>query len=157
VTARAPILPDGLTATLGRLTAPAAAIAGPWWIVGSAAAALHGAAVEIADVDLLATREAAAELLRTLGLSAAPGGPSERFRSEVFGRWEAGPLAVEVTGGFHVRTVEGWREFVPKNRALVSAAGASWPVPTVPGLIEMGRLFGRPKDLARVAALEALL
>jgi hypothetical protein len=120
-----------------------------WWIIGSAAMALHGVpGLEVGDVDLLMSRRDAAALLRTKGIEPAPGGADGRFRSDVFGRWRAGAYIVEVMGGFHVDGME----LVPETR--VSAGGLC--VPNVGELIAMCERFGRPKDAERARLLRGL-
>jgi hypothetical protein len=131
------------------VAAAAAAARDPWWIIGSAAMALHGVAVlEVADVDLLMSRRDSAALLRSKGVEPAPGEAGGRFRSDVFGRWSAGAYVVEVMGGFHV---DG-RELVPATRV---ARGAFY-VPSVDELIVMCGLFARPKDEERASLLRGL-
>ncbi|MEA3000358.1 MAG: hypothetical protein QOK17_2191 [Sphingomonadales bacterium] len=129
--------------------AAAAAASDRWWIIGSAATALHGVrGLTVGDVDLLMSRRDAAALLRSKGVEPAPGEPGGRFRSDVFGRWRAGAYVVEVMGGFHVEGIE----LVPETRI---AAGGLY-VPSVGELIAMCELFGRPKDKERTQLLRAL-
>jgi hypothetical protein len=127
----------------------AAAARDPWWIIGSAAMALHDVpGLVIGDIDLLMSRSDAAALLRSKGIEPAPGEAGGRFRSEVFGRWRAGAYVVETMGGFHLDGLE----LVPETRV---AAGSLY-VPTVRELIAMCGLFGRPKDKERAQLLRLL-
>jgi hypothetical protein len=121
----------------------------PWWLIGSAAMALHGVrGLDVGDVDLLMSRRDAAALLRSKGFEPAPGEKGGRFRSDVFGRWRAGAYVVETMGGFHV---DG-RELVPATRV----ARDGLYVPSVDELIAMCGLFARPKDEERITLLRAL-
>lgn len=130
-------------------SAAAAAARDPWWIIGSAAMALHGVTgLEVGDIDLLMSRRDADALLRSRGVDPAPGEAGGRFRSDVFGRWSAGGFVIETMGGFHVDGVE----LVPRSR--IEAAGLF--VPSVAELIAMCELFGRPKDAERAARLREL-
>jgi hypothetical protein len=155
--AAAPDLPAGLSAALAQVAAAAADARGPWWIIGSAAAALHNApSAPPADIDLLMAREDdAARLLASQGAAAGPGQEDALFRSDTFGRWRAGGYDVEVMAGLHVRTVSGWTRVLPQSRCAVRCAGATVYVPDREALVAMLRLFGRPKDLTRAALLEA--
>jgi hypothetical protein len=120
-----------------------------WWIIGSAAMALHGVAgLAVGDVDLLMSRRDADALLRSRGIEPAPGEADGRFRSDVFGRWSAGGFVVETMGGFHVDGVE----LVPRTR--IDSGGVY--VPSVAELIAMCEHFGRPKDEERAARLREL-
>lgn len=126
-------------------------------MIGSAAMALHGAAVDVGDVDLLMSRTDAAWLLAAQGVEPARGSAHERFRSEVFGRVRLGGYTVEVFGGFHVHDGAGWRELVPESRVARTIGESIVFVPSSAELIGMCRLFGRPKDWERERLLRALI
>ena len=137
-------------ATLGR------DISSRWWIIGSAAAALHGAETDVRDVDLLAAPEAAAQWFELLNLPALPGVPDERFRSAIFGRSSALPLPVEVMSGLELRGNQGWKQVMPHTRQAITVELASVYVPVRRELIALFRQFGRSKDLLRAELLESL-
>jgi hypothetical protein len=128
----------------------------PWWIIGSAAVALHGAeAGEIGDIDLLMSRGDAGRLFARRGLPLAPGPGGPLFRSALLGRWSAAGREVEAMAGLEVCGARGWVQVLPRGRAAVAVAGATLFVPPRDELVAILRLFGREKDLARAAALEA--
>jgi hypothetical protein len=146
-----------LAAALVQVAEAAAVARDRWWIIGSAAVALHGADVgEIGDIDLLMSRRDSARLLGSLGLAPAPGVPSARFRSAAFGRFEARGVEVEVMGGLHLADGSGWRPVRLRGRESVMVAGRLVYRPPRRELAALLRRFGRPKDLVRAAALEAL-
>jgi hypothetical protein len=127
-----------------------------WWVIGSAAMALHGAAVQVGDIDLLMSRADAARLLELHGRVPMAGSKHDKFRSEVFGRLELSGYTVEVMGGFHVHDGAEWREVRPQSRIALRVGSAELFVPSVAELIEMCRLFGRAKDAERERLLRAL-
>ena len=140
----------GLAAALAGVTGVARGSRDPWWVIGSTAMALHGAApLSVGDIDLLMSRRDAADLLARQGAASGPGAADDRFRSDVFGRFQAGGYSVEVMGGFHVHDGSDWREIVPQSRETVRVRDTELFVPSVLELIEMCRLFGRPKDAER--------
>lgn len=149
-----------LTAQLDAALQDVARIAGSarqdWWVIGSAAMALHGARLQVGDIDLLMSREDAALLLPGQGIAPSLGEPHPRFRSEVFGRCACGGFAVEVMAGFHVHDGADWRELVPSSRVPVRVGEATLFVPAVDELIWMCELFARPKDLERARLLRRL-
>jgi hypothetical protein len=146
-----------LAAALAQVAEAAAVARDRWWIIGSAAAGLHGADVgEVRDIDLLMSHRDSARLLRSLGLASAPGTPSARFRSAVFGRFDASGFEVEVMGGLHLREDSGWRPVRLRGRDAVEVAGRLVYLPTRRELASLLRRFRRPKDLVRAAALEGL-
>ena len=141
-----------------RMVAQAAATAvEPWWIISSAAAALHGASVaNVGDVDLLMSTGDARNLLERLGLPPAAGTASPLFKSAVFGCWRDPPLPVEIMGGFQVATDEGWCRVSPASCQPMLVDGLTVFVPSRQDLVGLLRLFGRPKDLERARLLEKL-
>lgn len=138
-----------LTAALEQVAAATARTRDPWWIIGSAAAALHGAPTTVADIDMLMSERDAAALLAAHGKAPAPGVPDGRFRSQVFGRVRLGGMAVEVMAGLAVFDGAGWRRIEPGTRLLVQGVF----VPDRGELIAILHAFGLPKDLARAALL----
>jgi hypothetical protein len=149
-------LDPALAAALQETASALGACAEPWWLIGSAAMALHGAAVDVRDIDVLASRRDAAALLRARGLPVRPGREDERFRSDIFGSWDSGTRGVEIFAGFHVRTAEGWRELLPQSRECRRIGATAVFIPSVVELIAWGRLFARPKDAQREVLLRGL-
>lgn len=126
----------------------------PWWIISSAAVALHGVTpIEVGDVDVLMSVADARRAMDRLGVVPIEDGASALFRSTLFGRWETPPLVVEIMAGFHVAAAAGWTELLPRTRMPVFVEGAVVYVPERVELAGMLRLFGRPKDLERVRLL----
>jgi hypothetical protein len=133
-------------ALFARLAPELDAFAAPWAVIGSGALILQGAPLdEAADLDVVTSvggaarlRSAWAEWLEP-GEPRAPDGP---FRSDDFARYVTPWGAVEVMGGLKVR-----------GRLL----DVSGPIPPLPELLRILRLFGRPKDLAKAERVEAWL
>jgi hypothetical protein len=151
-------LNPALAAALEALAGELALCAEPWWVVGSAAIALHGGCqVEVRDIDLLLSRADARALLARRGMAARPGVPDERFRSDIFASWEERGMEVDLFAGFCVRKGDDWQELVPETRQPVLLGAARLFVPSVGELIAWARLFGREKDREREALLRPLL
>ena len=125
----------------------------PWWLVGSAAMALHGAAVGVADIDVLTSR---GDARRLFGDWLVEPHESPHFRSELFARRPLGDFTLEAMAGFHVRESARWGEFVPQSRCEVRLGEALLYTPGVEGLIAMCALFGRAKDLERMRLLAGI-
>lgn len=130
-----------------------------WWIIGSGAVALHGVAlhgaapVTIADVDVLLSEEDARRLMADLHIAPSPLADHPHFRSAIFTRWTAPPLAVEFMAGFHVATPDGWAPVRPRSRIPVAIESGIVHIPERDDLADILRLFGRPKDVARARLL----
>jgi hypothetical protein len=126
----------------------------PWWVISSAAVALHGVTpIEVDDVDVLMSVVDAGRMMDRLGVVPIEDGASAMFRSTLFGRWEAPPLVVEIMAGFYVATGSGWTEVLPRTRVPIFVDERVVYVPDRAELAEMLRLFGRPKDLERARLL----
>ena len=128
-----------------------------WWIIASAAMALHGASpIDMADVDLLVSERDGHALLGTLGLPFVLPIATDRFRSALFARWDGALVPVEIMAGFHVRTGDVWRPVVPTTRIAIPISDFTLFVPSIDELIAHCRLYGRPKDVQRAAILQRL-
>jgi hypothetical protein len=126
----------------------------PWWIIGSAAVALHGRDLsDIGDVDLLMSEEDAGRLIASLQLPAVQGRPDPLFRSTLFATWEEPPLPVEIMAGFSLATVAGWREVRLETRQAAIVNDRTIYIPEARELAALLRNFGRPKDLERARLL----
>ncbi|WP_267434512.1 hypothetical protein [Sphingomonas sp. GM_Shp_1] len=127
-----------------------------WWIIGSAGVALHGIeAGTVKDVDLLVEEGLAGAVLDRLGIVPLDMSPDPLFRSTVFARWMVPPVPVEVMAGFCVAEANVWHPVKPRSRERVMLGGGALFVPDRAELLGLFRRFGRPKDAARAAALEA--
>lgn len=125
-----------------------------WWIIGSAAVALHGGnPIEVADVDVLCSADDARAMIDRLGLVAISDAADPLFRSAVFARWNTPPLAVEVMADFHVRHEGAWQRVWPVTRELLPLNGGVVAVPSRAELRKLLLTFGREKDLLRAKLL----
>jgi hypothetical protein len=130
----------------------------PWCLIGSAAARLLGAEVDVADVDVLVSRADAETLVscwgdrRDAGYVPADDG---RFRSH-FARFRFPGMPMEVMGGLEHAAGEGWQAAAPGRLVLVGVEGLAVPVPSLDEQIRMLDAFGRDKDRVRAAALRRL-
>lgn len=124
-----------------------------WWLIGGAAVALQGLAIPIADIDVLMSRRDIVRVIARLGIAPVEGVASDRIRSEIWARWMAPPFAVDLMTGLQVRTGERWTRVAPGTRQAVNVDGRTLYVPARRELIDILRLFGRPKDLERADGL----
>lgn len=149
-------LPDQLEQSLVMVAELCAPAADPWWVISSAAVALHGAPVDdVRDVDLLmSARDASAALMR-VGVEPHAGRATDHFRSAVFGTWPDPPLPVEIFGDFDFAGPDGWSRVALATREPVTINDHILFVPSVAELKQMLIGFGRPKDLARARLLPA--
>lgn len=130
----------------------------PWVVIGSAACALAGADVDVADLDLL-TSAADAERLIALwpsqwDTSYTPAG-TDRFRSR-FARFQFSGMPLEVMGDLELHDADGWRPVHVHDVVHVNVADIAIPIPSRAEQIRILESFGRSKDLARAELLRAL-
>ncbi|WP_147276284.1 hypothetical protein [Sphingomonas aracearum] len=129
----------------------------PWWVIASAAVALHGADPgHVADVDVLLSVADARRILPAIGVELQGGSAHPAFRSSIFGRWTGTALPVEFMADFHHRSDGAWLPVRPATRQSVEVEGAMVFVPEKGELQAMLTAFGRPKDMARARSLAAL-
>lgn len=130
----------------------------PWWIFGGAAMALYGLTdLHVPDIDVLCARRDAPVLLDALDGQVVPDPGEGLFRSAVFGRAPDQPLLVEVMAELETRDGAEWRPVVFTTRRRIVLDDVDLFVPDIRDHIALYRLFGRPKDLARIEQLERLI
>ena len=147
---------EALDATLAAIADALVDTRGRWWVIGSAAIRLHGAATSVADVDVLLGVADARRLLAAWGVAADTGGGSDRFRSTLFARIAGLPMPVEVMAGFSVRVDGVWKPVRPRSRQAFDCAGRTIFAPSIGELAGMCRRFARDKDRARLRLLQVL-
>ena len=129
-----------------------------WVVIGSAAAALMGADVQAADLDLLTSAADAQRLIELwpsrLDTSYVPAA-ANRFRSR-FARFRFPGMPLEVMGGLELHGHDGWQAVRVNHVMHVNVAGIQVPVPARDEQIRILESFGRAKDLARADLLRAL-
>lgn len=120
------------------------AFAATWSLIGSGALILLGAPVdEAADLDVVTSVDGAGRLRAAWTgwlEDISPKAPDGPFRSEDFARYATPWGPVEVMGGLRIRG----QPFAPRE-----------PLPSIDEQLRILRLFGRPKDLAKAAVVEA--
>jgi len=149
-------LPPSAAHALAEVAEALAAAEDDWWLIGGAAVALHGLAIPIADIDVLMSRRDIVRVIARLGIEPVEGVAIDRIRSETWVRWTAPSLAVDLMTRLEVRTGEHWRRVAPGTRQAIGIEGRTLYVPTRPELVDILRLFGRPKDLERAEGLARL-
>ncbi|HEV7122758.1 MAG TPA: hypothetical protein VGN24_04940 [Rhodanobacter sp.] len=130
----------------------------PWCLIGSTAALLLGAEVDVADVDVLTSRADAKTLMTVWSErreSAPPLADSDRFRSH-FARFRFPGAPVEVMGALELHADDRWQPVRPGQLVLAGVNGLAVPVPSVEDQIRLCQSFGRPKDRQRAALLKLL-
>jgi len=149
--------PPGLTADLQVLALLMADVHEDWWVIGSTAIVLAGVeGIEPNDIDVLISAEAGRGLAARLDNKPLVMPPHPKFRSEVFFRRRLVSRDAEFMGGFEVAGEGGWQAFRPMSRRMVNVSGGVIAIPDVEDLKRMCRLFGRAKDIEKLARLEAL-
>ncbi|HVK41557.1 MAG TPA: hypothetical protein VM471_03685 [Phenylobacterium sp.] len=151
------ITPD-LDATLDILAAECAGLQDQWWVFGSAAMALAGVPnLFPPDVDLIVSERDARHLVTAWNADVETGAGSPIFRSQIFAKAQVAPLPIEIIAGFEAQQDGAWSAVRPATRLAIERLGGTVFIPAVAEQAQICRRFGRPKDLARLAALEALI
>lgn len=125
-----------------------------WVVIGSAATWLAGETLAVHDLDVLTSARDAEALIehwqaRLVATDKAAG--AERFRSH-FARF-AFELPVEIMGDLQVHDGQRWQPLTVGDSVTARIDGLEIPVPSRAEQIRILKLFGRDKDLQRVARL----
>ena len=131
----------------------------PWTVIGSAAAALAGAEVSVADLDVL-TSVRDAEVLIALwhdrrDAAYLPVTGADRFRSR-FARFRFPGLPLELMGGLELHGPQGWQPVRVRATVRADCGGIAVPIPAPAEQVRILQGFARPKDLQRAALLAAV-
>lgn len=122
----------------------------PWWIIGSTALKLSGIDVEPRDVDVFAASEVIETARVKLGAAAMAPRPDAQFRSNPYFQFRPqGGLEIDFMGNLEVISRDAWTPLVIDSRVAVDRMF----VPSLDEQARIFRLFGRPKDLARIALI----
>lgn len=151
------IVSPALSASLNAIGNVMAEAHDHWWIIASAAVALHGADPgHVADVDVLLSVADAQRILPAIGIELRPGSPHATFQSSIFGSWTGTALPVEFMADFHRRSGEAWLPVRPATRQPVEIEGVVVFVPERMELQARLTAFSRPKDMERARNLAAV-
>lgn len=127
---------------------------GDWWIIGSAAVALHGRDPGgIADIDVMLGEADAEALLEPRAILPEAKPPHPQFHSRWFARWDGTPVPTEFMAGFELLERGIWTPVTFATRERVELDGRALFVPSRDELRALFLRFGRGKDLQRAAAL----
>jgi hypothetical protein len=143
-----------LTASLQLIADAATVFQDRWLLIGSAAAHVAGADVgAIADIDLLLSeRDINALDVHWRDRKRLDVQPSDRFRSQIFHRFDA-PLPIEAMAGFELKAPNGdWIRLAPKTRMPFGAFYAT----SLSEQVEILKLMRREKDAPRILALKKM-
>lgn len=123
----------------------------PWWIIGSTALVLSGVDLEPRDVDVFASFAIIEAARLKLGAAAMAPRPDAQFRSSPYFQVRPeGGLEIDFMGDLQVFSEGAWAPLVIESR---QAAGPVF-IPSLDEQARVLRLFGRPKDLARLSLFQ---
>ncbi len=132
----------------------------PWCVIGSAALQLSAdRSAQPADLDIACSADDADRLRAHWAAHAATDylpADAQRFRSH-FTRYLHLPMALEVMGGLEVQGAAGWQAMQVGEITWLAVQDMQVPVPSLREQQRILHTFGRDKDLARAARIEALL
>jgi len=128
----------------------------PWWVIGPAAVALHGADVGgLKHIDVLVSPGDARRIsdLMTCRKFRRQGTPLLRARSTL--ETALGEVPAEFHSWLEVRSGGDWRPLALQSRVPIEVGEALMPVPARDELVEMLSLYGTGADHKLAARLSA--
>lgn len=153
---RAGMLTDDLRITLEGVGQALAEARHDWWVIASAAAALHGVTdPPVGDVDVLVDDADLADLSRRRSLRRVDTPPHPLFASRVLMQWTEAPMTVELMAGFRIQSGGRWRDVRPTTRRIFVIGSSEVFAPSREELAELLLAIGRPKDIRRARSLIA--
>ena len=153
-----PQIAGPLAAALDVVAEGCADLTDPWWVFGSAGMALVGVpGLTPPDVDLIVSERDARRLLDRWNTAPLAAAASPLFRSAIFAKAQIAALPIEIMAGFEAFSDGAWAPVLPATRQALDWQGRRLFTPSAAEQAAICRRFGRPKDLARVALLEALI
>jgi hypothetical protein len=147
-----PHFTPGLEPTLAQISRIAPRLQDDWWIIGSAAIALAGVAVEVPDVDLLLSERDARMLLTDWASPKVATEGQERFRS-VYGAHTGTPIPIEIMGRLEVNVEAQWVPVAPTTRERIELPHGAVYIPDASDQLALLLMFRRPQDLVRAKML----
>lgn len=130
----------------------------PWWVIGAAAAKLHGADLgPLKAVEVVVSPGDARRILDELGLeNTAKSAAMPLVRSRMLGVGSVGELKLDILSSLEARAGGAWQGVTPKSRVALKVEGAELFVPDCDEMLAIFATLGRPKDLRRAEALRTV-
>lgn len=145
-----------LISALGELPALLRYCQDDYWIISSAAVALHiQQDIGAADIDLLVSRADGHKLMQQYRLTNQADQRHALFRSSLLLQYHEFALPVEIMAELTVKSGSGWQPIRPQSRQQIMTGGNFFFLPDREELAAMLACFGRPKDLERLDLLAA--
>jgi hypothetical protein len=131
----------------------------PWWIIGSTAMVLSGIdGIEPDDIDVVASGTCLRRVLANVGMTETASKPHPQFRSRPYQRIEFSGMTHDthrIDGRFRGSNLLENGSSGVRNPLTYPRRRCSRLVPSIAEQIALLRLFGREKDMAKAALLEA--
>lgn len=109
--------------------------------------------IGVNDVDVLLSMTDASHVRDKLAIPFSAISPHPLFHSEEYFTWNSHALPTEFMAGFSVCVEGEWRKVIFHTRQSFEVADHTVFTPDAKELASLLRLFGRPKDMARLALL----
>ncbi len=144
-----------LNVTLANVGAVMSKAKDPWWIIGSAALAVHlKQDITVNDIDVLLSVDDACIVRTALAIPLAAINPHPLFHSEEYFTWDQNSVPVEFMAGFSVCVAGAWQLVSCHTRLAVDVGGQAIYIPDLAEMASLLELFGRPKDRERLALIK---
>ncbi|MDC7681953.1 hypothetical protein PQU92_01605 [Asticcacaulis sp. BYS171W] len=122
----------------------------PWWIIGSTALCLSGVDIVPKDVDVFASSAVIEAARVKLNATPMPPRPDGKFRSNpYFQHTPDGGVEIDFMGDLEVFSEDEWSKLQIESKVWIEGL----PLPSLEDQAKILYLFGRDKDLKRIALI----
>ncbi|MCM5552515.1 hypothetical protein [Pleomorphomonas sp. NRK KF1] len=111
---------------------------------------------QASDLDVIVSVDAAEALAAVAGVEPDGKGGNDRLRSRVRLRLEGAPLVIDVMAEMNIGSPDGWTLYEVAESVEIVSDGRRVRAASLADLRRFYSLAGRPKDFAKIAAIDAV-
>ena len=130
----------------------------PWWIITSAATALHTLDwSDVRDIDVMVSRRDARMLLASAPFMDRTDGGTEKFRSSLYATLDLPGLPIDIFADFEICRHGHWSRVLPATRLSLEIEAGLVYTASIREQLAITKALDRAKDASRIAKLQALI
>ncbi|MCM5559969.1 hypothetical protein [Pleomorphomonas sp. JP5] len=112
---------------------------------------------QASDLDVIVSVDDAEALAAAAGVEPDGQGGNDRFRSRVHLHLDGAPLVIDIMAEMSIGSSDGWTPYDLREITEIAVDGRRFRAASLADLRRFYSLAGRTKDIAKIAALDAIL